>query len=144
MFGLTAERARLWRLRLAAWRGDPDALYDLACACELCVGQKPDANAATRWHRRAALRGDARSMAALGQRYATGQTLPPDRVEALAWLSLAVDHCAVDVLRRVFAWQRDELAGAMSPIELESARARSGDLADRIARRGAYAIGQGS
>ena len=140
MFGLTAERARLWRLRLAAWRGDPAALYDLACACELGIGQKPDADAATRWHRRAALRGDARSMAALGQRLATGHTLPPDTVDALAWLSLAVDHCAVDVLRRVFAWQRDDLAGTMSPDAQARADARAQALSHRIARRGAPTI----
>jgi TPR repeat protein len=140
MLEMRAERARLWRLRLASWRGDPAALYDLACACELGIGQKPDADAATRWHRRAAIRGDARSMAALGQRHATGQTLPLDRIEALAWLSLAVDLCAVDVLRRVFAWQRDDLAGSLNPIELERASARARELAGQIARRGAHRI----
>lgn len=136
MSGTRAERARLWRLRLASWLGESSAMYDLACACELGIGQKPDAIAATRWHERAALRGDARSMAALAQRHATGQNLPTDPVEALAWLSLAVDHCAVDVLRRVFAWQRDDLAGRMSPAERETAGRRARDLSDAIARRG--------
>ncbi len=71
-------------------------------------------------------------MAALGQRYATGQTLARDPVEGLAWLSLAVDRCAVDVLRRVFAWQRDDLAASMSPCEREDASARADELAQAI------------
>jgi hypothetical protein len=136
MSGTLADRARLWRLRLTSLRGDPAALYDLACACELGIGQTPDAKAATRWHLRAAIRGEARSMAALGQRYATGQALARDPVEGLAWLSLAVDRCAVDVLRRVFAWQRDDLAASMSPCEREDASARADELAQAIRRRG--------
>ena len=74
-------------------------------------------------------------MAALGQRYAAGQTLTRDPVEGLAWLSLAVDRCAVDVLRRVFDWQRDDLAGSMSPCEREEATARAHELAQAIRRR---------
>ena len=134
MSGMREDKARLWRLRLSSLSGDPAALYDLACACELGIGQAPDANAATRWHRRAAIKGEARSMAALGQRYATGQTLARDPVEGLAWLSLAVDCCAIDVLRRVFAWQRDDLAGSMSPCEREDASARAHELAQAIRR----------
>ena len=132
---MSAERSRLWRLRLAAWLGDAEAMYDLASAFELGVGARPDDAAATRWHKRAAIRGDARSMAALGQRHATGQTAPCDPVEALALRSLAVDHCAVDVLRRVFVWQRDDLAGRLSPADREAASRRALEWSEALARR---------
>ena len=141
---MSAERARFWRLRLAAWRGDPDAMYDLACALELGVGARPNAGAATRWHRRAALRGEARSMAALGQRYASGQTLPGDPVAALAWLSLAVDYCTNDLLRRVYAWQRDDLAGRMSPADREAASRMAQEWPNARAQRGAPPMRRGA
>lgn len=137
---MSSEQRRCWRLRLASWRGDPEAMYDLACAYELGVGVRLNAAAATRWHQRAAVRGDARSMAALGQRYAAGETLPRDPVASLTWLSLAVDHCSIDVLRRVFAWQRDDLAGRLSPADREAASRRAQEMATAIARRGARSI----
>ena len=139
---MSAEQTRCWRLRLASWGGDREAMYDLACAFELGVGARRDAAAATRWHQRAAVRGDARSMAALGQRYAAGQTLPHDPVAALAWLSLAADHCSVDVLRRVFAWQRDDLAGRLSPADQVAAGRRAQEMAAAIARRAAHSAGR--
>jgi TPR repeat protein len=121
----THERARFWRLRLASWLGDSAAMYDLASACELGVGTPPNDLAATHWHQRAAARGDARSMAALGKRYAAGQTFPENKIDALMWLSLATDFCNADVLRRVFVWQRDELAAGMSAADQETAARRA-------------------
>ena len=64
-------------------------------------------------------------MAALGKRYAAGQTLPENKINALMWLTLATDFCNADVLRRVFVWQRDELAGDMSAADQETAARRA-------------------
>lgn len=132
---LTHERARFWRLRLASWLGDPSAMYELASACELGVGTPPDAAAAAHWHQRAAARGDARSMAALGQRCATGQTLPENKIDALMWLSLAADFCTADMLRRVFVWQRDALADDMSAEARDAATRRAEEWKAAFARQ---------
>lgn len=131
----THERARFWRLRLASWLGDPSAMYDLASACELGVGTAVNDAAATRWHQRAAARGDARSMAALGKRCAADQTLPDNKIDALMWLSLACDFSSADVLRRFFIWQRDELAGSMDAAGQETALRRAQEWRTAFLRR---------
>ncbi|MEM7123736.1 MAG: SEL1-like repeat protein [Pseudomonadota bacterium] len=68
--------------------------------------------------RQKALGGDAAAQLRLGRLYAKGEIVEADPVHAYVWLTRAADQHAVRA-----GQERDAIAAAMSPADLERARA---------------------
>lgn len=74
--------------------------------------------------------GYAPAQAALGTLYANGRGVPLDRVEAMAWLSVAIPRLSGRNAENATAY-RDVLANGLSVVELDQARQRAAALAAR-------------
>ena len=83
------------------------------------LGTEASFKNAVLWYKRAATQGYAKAQASLARRYAAGEGVARDLVEALFWMTAAADQN----LPRAVAG-RDEISAGMSAAEIGAARAR--------------------
>ncbi len=83
------EAAQLW-IRAAAEEGDSRAQTTVGFAVSIgAAGFQKDYPEAAKWYRRAAEQGSADGQHSLSKLYSSGQGVPKDDIEALAWANLA-------------------------------------------------------
>jgi len=117
--GQYATAIRLWR-RLAG-HGSADAAYNLGWMYETGKGVPQDYREAAAWYRMAATQGDAAAQAKLGAMYKNALGLPRDLVEAYVWFSCSALN-SIGKSQSESAGERDEIAAALAPDELDRAR----------------------
>ncbi len=113
--------------KVDAEKGDPAAQYKLGVMYGLGLGVAQDYAEALRWYQRAARAGDARSQSNLGFMYGTGRGVPQDYIQAYAWYNVA-SASGEDSAR----YNREAVAGRMSPAQIEKAQKLSAEIFDQI------------
>jgi hypothetical protein len=103
---------------MAAEQGHAPAQYDLGLLYFRSRGVRGDDAEAATWYRRAAEQGYAPAQGGLGYMFAYGAGVDENHVLAYMWLELALTGATDDFTRRLYAQQRDELAGRMSPEQI--------------------------
>ena len=129
--GLTAAQRGDYATALREWtplakQGDADAQFNLGLMYRRGQGAPRDYKTAVKWWTLAAKQGNADAQFNLGLMYATGQGVVQDNVYAHMWWSIAAssgDKGAIE--------NRDEVAGEMTPSQLEKAQ----DLARECVRK---------
>lgn len=116
------QEAARW-YRLAAENGDMHAQYNLAVMYETGTGVERDYGEAYRWFEMAAKQGDRHAAVYLGLFNEEGLGRPVDLIEAYAWFDVAAVRNA-----RYGAKKRDAVAGRLSQVELEQAKAKAAAL----------------
>jgi localization factor PodJL len=111
-----SEARRLYLAAAAA--GHAKAMHNLAVLYTHGIDAAPDYAAAVEWFRKAASYGTVDSMYNLGILYARGTGIERDLVESHKWFALAAKSGDKDAARK-----RDEVAKALDPKQLETARA---------------------
>ena len=111
---------------LAAEQGDADAQYNLGFMFDEGKGVPENDKTAVKWWTLAAKQGNADAQFNLGLMYATGQGVVQDNVYAHMWWSIAASSGDKDAIEN-----RDEVAGEMTPSQLEKAQ----DLARECVRK---------
>jgi localization factor PodJL len=102
----------------AAAQGHAKAMHNLAVLYTRGINGAPDYAAAVEWFRKAAVYGTIDSMYNLGILYARGTGIDRDLVESYKWFTLASKNGDKDAGRK-----RDEVAKALDPAQIESAKA---------------------
>ena len=92
-----------------------------------------DTGQAVGWFRKAAEQGDTSAAFNLGVMYANGTGVPADPVEAYRWLSIVAARASGDEQTRG-ANALKVVAAALSPAQLDDARARAGSWMDEHKR----------
>jgi len=105
-------------IRMAAEQGHAPAQYDLGLLYFRSRGVRGDDAEAATWYRRAAEQGYAPAQGGLGYMFAYGAGVDENHALAYMWLELALTGATDDFTRRLYAQQRDELAGRMSPEQI--------------------------
>ena len=126
-----------WYLK-AATQGDALGQNKLGVLHYYGLGVEEDHAEAARWFREAAEQGEPGAQAILGSLYAHGDGVTQDRVQAYLWLSLAAEREVEGV-----AEQREALAEAMTPGELEEALTRLAEWRQRHDPKPAIEEGNG-
>ncbi|MBZ7920332.1 peptidoglycan-binding protein [Ensifer adhaerens] len=119
--GVTRDAAKAKALYLAsAGQGNASAMHNLAVMLASGRDGAPDFAEATKWFAKAAELGIRDSQFNLAVLYARGNGVPQDLTESYKWFSAAAREGDVDA-----AAKRDEVAKAMKPEQLESAKAKA-------------------
>ncbi|HEV7319179.1 MAG TPA: peptidoglycan-binding protein [Ensifer sp.] len=119
--GVTRDAAKAKTLYLAAaGQGNASAMHNLAVLLASGRDGAPDFAEATKWFAKAAELGIRDSQFNLAVLYARGNGVPQDLTESYKWFSAAAGEGDMDA-----AAKRDEVAKAMKPEQLESAKAKS-------------------
>ncbi|MCU0831914.1 MAG: peptidoglycan-binding protein [Rhizobiaceae bacterium] len=116
---LDAAKAKLW-YQMAAEQGNASAMHNLAVLFANGAEGAPDAESAARWFVQAAELGVADSQYNLGILAAKGQGVAQDLEESYKWFAIVAKAGDKDA-----ASKRDEIAKALRPEQLESARAKA-------------------
>ncbi|MBD9373958.1 SEL1-like repeat protein [Rhizobium sp. ARZ01] len=103
----------------AAKQGNASAMHNLAVVLATGGGKAPDFAAATEWFKKAADLGVRDSQFNLAILYARGNGVPTDLEESYKWFAIAARDGDRDA-----AEKRDEVANAMKPEQLSSAKAK--------------------
>ena len=110
------------RLLERALKGDADAQFDLGKNYEAGrIGLKKDFVQAEHWYREAANQGEPFAQASLAILYGFGKGVPQDLVQAYMWYELAANGTTGGD-RVSIVEMRDDLAGKMTPQQLDEAR----------------------
>ncbi len=104
---------------LAAEQGNAGAMHNLAVLLASDAAGQPDFSAAAQWFIKASELGVRDSQFNLAILYARGSGVKQDIEESYKWFAIAAKDGDADA-----AQKRDEVAGAMSPQQLESAKAK--------------------
>ncbi|MFF2320484.1 cell division protein PodJ [Agrobacterium sp. NPDC058088] len=104
---------------LAAEQGNAGAMHNLAVLLASDAAGQPDFSAAARWFIKASELGVRDSQFNLAILYARGSGVKQDIEESYKWFAIAAKDGDADA-----AQKRDEVAGAMSPQQLQSAKAK--------------------
>lgn len=104
----------------AAGQGNASAMHNLAVMLASGRDGSPDFAEATKWFAKAAELGIRDSQFNLAVLYARGNGVPQDLTESYKWFSAAAREGDMDA-----AAKRDEVAKAMKPEQLESAKAKA-------------------
>ncbi|WP_077962467.1 peptidoglycan-binding protein [Ensifer adhaerens] len=119
--GVTRDAAKAKALYLAsAGQGNASAMHNLAVMLASGRDGAPDFNEATKWFAKAAELGIRDSQFNLAVLYARGNGVPQDLTESYKWFSAAAREGDLDA-----GAKRDEVAKAMKPAQLESAKAKA-------------------
>jgi len=119
--GLTRDASKAKALYLAAaGQGNASAMHNLAVMLASGRDASPDFAEATKWFAKAAELGIRDSQFNLAVLYARGNGVPQDLTESYKWFSAAAREGDMDA-----AAKRDEVAKAMKPEQLESAKAKA-------------------
>ncbi|OWZ95053.1 peptidoglycan-binding protein [Sinorhizobium sp. LM21] len=119
--GLTRDAAKAKALYIAsAGQGNASAMHNLAVMLASGRDGAPDFNEATKWFAKAAELGIRDSQFNLAVLYARGNGVPQDLTESYKWFSAAAREGDLDA-----GAKRDEVAKAMKPEQLESAKAKA-------------------
>ncbi|WP_104662762.1 peptidoglycan-binding protein [Ensifer adhaerens] len=119
--GVTRDAAKAKALYLAsAGQGNASAMHNLAVMLASGRDGAPDFNEATKWFAKAAELGIRDSQFNLAVLYARGNGVPQDLTESYKWFSAAAREGDLDA-----GVKRDEVAKAMKPEQLESAKAKA-------------------
>jgi localization factor PodJL len=110
--------AKMW-YQMAAEQGNASAMHNLAVLFANGVDGTPDPESAGRWFLEAADLGVADSQYNLGILSAKGEGVPQDLEESYKWFAIVAKSGDKDA-----AAKRDEVAKALRPEQLESARAK--------------------
>ncbi|MES5044843.1 cell division protein PodJ [Rhizobium nepotum] len=105
---------------LAAEQGNAGAMHNLAVLLASDAAGQPDFTAAAQWFIKASELGVRDSQFNLAILYARGSGVKQDIEESYKWFSIAAKDGDTDA-----AQKRDEVAGAMEPQQLQSARAKA-------------------
>lgn len=117
--GVARDSARARTLyQLAAAQGNAGAMHNLAVLLAMGADGVPDNESAVRWFQEAADLGVRDSQFNLGILTAKGVGTPQDLIEAYKWFAIVADSGDADA-----AAKRDEVAAALRPDQLETARA---------------------
>jgi localization factor PodJL len=116
---LDAEKAKLW-YQMAAEQGNASAMHNLAVLHANGANGTADAESAARWFIKAAELGVADSQYNLGILAAKGQGMTQDLEESYKWFAIVAKAGDKDAEAK-----RDEIAKALRPEQLESARAKT-------------------
>ena len=111
---------------LAAKQGDASAQGNLGLMYRKGAGVPQDYKTAVKWYTLAAEQGDATAQSNLGAMYYNGNGVIQDDVYAHMWWSIAASSGDKDAIEN-----RDEVAGEMTPSQLEKAQ----DLARECVRK---------
>lgn len=103
----------------AAEKGNASAMHNLAVLYATGVGGTPDFSEAARWFKQAAELNVRDSQFNLAILYARGNGVPQDLEETYKWFAIAAREGDQDA-----AQKRDEVANALSPDQLKSAKAK--------------------
>lgn len=103
----------------AAKAGNASAMHNLAVLYATGIDGKPDNAAAVTWFKQAADLGVSDSQFNLAILYARGNGIPQDLEESYKWFAVAAKGGDKDA-----AQKRDDVANAMRPEQLQSARAK--------------------
>ena len=110
------------RLLERALKGDADAQFDLGKNYEAGrIGLKKDFVQAEHWYREAAYQGEPFAQASLAILYGFGKGVPQDLIQAYMWYELAASGTTGGD-RVSIVEMRDDLAGKMTPQQLDEAR----------------------
>jgi localization factor PodJL len=109
--------ARRYYMQAAA-QGHAKAMHNLAVLYTRGITSAPDYGAAVEWFRKAAAYGTVDSQYNLGILYARGTGVDRDLVESYKWFTVAAKGGDKDALHK-----RDEVAKALDPKQLETAKA---------------------
>jgi localization factor PodJL len=112
------EKAKLL-YKSAADKGNASAMHNLAVLFATGVGGTPDFAEAARWFSQAAERNVRDSQFNLAILYARGNGVPQDLEETYKWFAVAAREGDQDA-----AQKRDEVANALTPEKLKSAKAK--------------------
>ncbi len=104
---------------LAAEQGNAGAMHNLAVLLASDAAGQPDFSAAAQWFIKASELGVRDSQFNLAILYARGSGVKQDIEESYKWFAIAAKDGDADA-----AQKRDEVAGAMSPQQLQSAKAK--------------------
>jgi len=104
---------------LAAEQGNAGAMHNLAVLLASDAAGQPDFGAAAQWFIKASELGVRDSQFNLAILYARGSGVKQDIEESYKWFAIAAKDGDADA-----AQKRDEVAGAMSPQQLQSAKAK--------------------
>lgn len=119
--GVTRDAAKAKALYLsAAGQGNASAMHNLAVMLASGRNGSPDFAEATKWFAKAAELGIRDSQFNLAVLYARGNGVPQDLTESYKWFSAAAREGDMDA-----AAKREEVAKAMKPEQLESAKAKA-------------------
>lgn len=119
--GVTRDTAKAKALYIAsAGQGNASAMHNLAVMLASGRDGAPDFNEATKWFAKAAELGIRDSQFNLAVLYARGNGVPQDLTESYKWFSAAAREGDLDA-----GAKRDEVAKAMKPEQLESAKAKA-------------------
>lgn len=119
--GVTRDASKAKALYLAAaGQGNANAMHNLAVMLASGRDGSPDFAEATKWFAKAAELGVRDSQFNLAVLYARGNGVPQDLTESFKWFSAAAREGDMDA-----AAKRDEVAKAMKPEQLESAKAKA-------------------
>ncbi|WP_457582218.1 peptidoglycan-binding protein [Ensifer canadensis] len=119
--GLTRDAAKAKALYLkAAGQGNASAMHNLAVMLASGRDGSPDFNEATKWFAKAAELGIRDSQFNLAVLYARGNGVPQDLEASYKWFAAAAREGDTDA-----AAKRDEVAKAMKPEQLSSAKAKA-------------------
>jgi len=103
-------------LKIAGDGGFADAQNILGVICEKGQGLPKDESAAREWYRKAALQGQARAQFNLGRTLSPFHDNRNTRIDAMAWLLLAVEQGDAVAVKTLDGWRprlkRDELVAA--------------------------------
>jgi localization factor PodJL len=105
---------------LAAEQGNAGAMHNLAVLLASDAAGQPDFTTAAQWFIKASELGVRDSQFNLAILYARGSGVKQDIEESYKWFSIAAKDGDTDA-----AQKRDEVAGAMNPQQLQSARAKA-------------------
>ncbi|MDZ7925867.1 MAG: cell division protein PodJ [Agrobacterium sp.] len=105
---------------LAAEQGNAGAMHNLAVLLASDAAGQPDFTAAAQWFIKASELGVRDSQFNLAILFARGSGVKQDIEESYKWFSIAAKDGDTDA-----AQKRDEVAGAMNPQQLQSARAKA-------------------
>jgi localization factor PodJL len=103
----------------AARAGNASAMHNLAVLFATGIDGKPDTAAAVNWFKQAADLGISDSQFNLAILYARGNGIPQDLEESYKWFAIAAKGGDKDA-----AQKRDDVANAMRPEQLQSARSK--------------------
>lgn len=118
--GLTRDMAKAKALYLsAAEKGNASAMHNLAVLNATGVGGTPDFNEAARWFQQAAELNVRDSQFNLAILFARGNGVSQDLEESYKWFAIAAKQGDQDA-----AQKRDEVANALTPDKLKSAKAK--------------------
>ena len=108
--------------RKAADQGYASAQNSLGFVYQRGLGVPQDYTEAVRWTRLAADQGHVKAQYNLGHTYAHGRgVVPPNSLEALKWVNLAVSRATGDVQKQC-AGLRDALTKLMTPAQIAEAQ----------------------